>query len=274
MGEGVLYYIFFTELPFKTVFGDVTAFHRIVEPCVVEQKNTNIGLTITIINHPVNTLHWPNAGAILVLRRRHLTNIEAVYVDWVPQGRHTVISMLGHSLRRWPNSRPVLIHCVVSVGMMTHRLPPASMKYSLNVGQCCSTVCDAGTTLKQHWGNVSYLTYSPNIGSMLSATLEQHCTNTGETSVVCRPYSQVTWSLLGMRITALGRDVSSVHSQWVPGETYIYKTGTGNANKRTCLILVGTCGYYMKKIQWIEGETKKWIEAKQVYLQGNQMDLC
>ena len=29
MGEGVLYNFIFTELPFKTVSGDVTAFHRI-----------------------------------------------------------------------------------------------------------------------------------------------------------------------------------------------------------------------------------------------------
>ena len=29
MGEGVLYNILFTEFPFKTVSGDVTAFHRI-----------------------------------------------------------------------------------------------------------------------------------------------------------------------------------------------------------------------------------------------------
>ena len=30
MGEGVLYNFVFTEFPFKTVSGDVTAFHRII----------------------------------------------------------------------------------------------------------------------------------------------------------------------------------------------------------------------------------------------------
>ena len=32
MGEGLLYNFIFTELPFKAISGDVTAFHRILLP--------------------------------------------------------------------------------------------------------------------------------------------------------------------------------------------------------------------------------------------------
>ena len=51
MGEGVLFNIFFTELAFKTVSCDITAFHRIIqlELRIIEIYKINISTNYFVI---------------------------------------------------------------------------------------------------------------------------------------------------------------------------------------------------------------------------------